>query len=223
MRAWILRVVVALIAINAALGVTAVLVGDEFEGFGRVLASSLLATAGAIVAMTCAPAWSERRLGWVPQIGVATSIVGFGLLVGLVWSGFEPDPLVKAAVTAVIVAVASALASLLSGWPVPGGAWWLPAATYGLVAATAGLLVVALWGEVGNDVYWRVVAALAVLMAGASLATPILSRFGGPKAAPAARVTACPICSAPLDARTGTAVTCPECGVSFEVRMVETS
>lgn len=212
----LLRMAVALIGGNAVLGVAILLRGDMGPTEGKILVSSLFATAGAIGAMTCAPAREQGRLGWIPEIGIVTSLAAAALFVVAAWLEFEPVPLVKTAGSLAVLALAAALASVLSGWPLGGHwSWLLPAAEIS-AAAAALLAIVGIWGEVDDEIYWRGFGALVVIVAGTSLAIPVLHRIqdGGEALED---VLHCPFCGGSVEVAVGARHTCPYCGTAFRV------
>jgi len=217
MKRSLVRIVIALIAINAAMAVFVLLSGEIGDTEGKILLTSLLATATAVLAMVCAPALTARRLRPVPSIGIAAAGIGFVMVTVGVWA--EPDAVWfgKASGSAYLVAVAAALACLLSAWPIRGRSSWVGTAAYALVALVTLLLLAGLWFEIDASGFWRVFSVLAVLLAASALATPVLHRSTGPSGAEP--IEHCPFCGGDLEAESGATITCPTCGRRFTVRL----
>jgi hypothetical protein len=135
----------------------------------------------------------------------------------VIWGDIEALWLGKTAGSAYLIAGASALACLLSAWPIRGRASWVGIAAYALVATVTLALLAALWLEIGSSGYWRAFAVLAVLLAAALLAIPILHRSGDGNVAD--KITRCPFCGASVTGSTGEPITCPSCGRRFTVRL----
>ena len=216
MKRSFVRIVIVLISVNAAIAVFVLLSGDIGETEGKILATSLLATAAAVIGMVCAPALSSGRAWLIPQLGIGASVVAFALATFLLWSEIDPEWLGKSTGTAFVVAGFSALACVLSAWPVEGRASWVSPAGNVLIALAASMILAGMWFEIDSSGYWRVFAVVAVLLAAAALAIPVLHRSRGPSDADP--VSHCPFCGADLSARTGEATTCPTCGRRFTVR-----
>jgi len=218
MRRTLTRLVIALIVANAALAIVALLSGDIGDTEAKILGTSLLATACAVLAMMCAPALADHRLGAVPHLGIAGAIVGFGLVtaalwtedIGAVWLG-------RTAATAFVVAVAAALACLLSAWKVRGAGAWVGGAANLLIVVTAGMILAAVWTDIAGSGYWRMFSVAAVLLAAAALAVPVLHR-GAPEPA-GDPITRCPFCGNAIEGTAGAAIACPSCGRRYRVRM----
>ena len=114
-----------------------------------------------------------------------------------------------------MIAAAAAVACLLSAWPLRGKSAWVATAAYALVAAVAAAILAGVWGEIDSSGYWRAFAVLAVLLAAAFLAVPVLHRAGaGPAAEP---YTHCPFCGSDVTGTTGRPLTCPACGRRYTV------
>lgn len=214
MKTWYVRVVIGLIVVNAAIAVVVLLSGDIGDTEGKILGTSLLATASAVLAMTCAPAWAAGRLGPVPVTGMFAAAAGFAAATIAVW-GVDEVWLGKVTGSAFIIAVASALACLLSAWPIEGGSAWVGLAADLLIAGVGGMLLFALWLEVGSSGYWRGFSVLAVLLAAAALAVPVLHR-GTPEATPEP-IRHCPFCGSAIDGVSSRPITCPSCGRHYTV------
>lgn len=217
MRHSLVRIVIGLIVVNAAIAVFVLLSGEIGDTEGKILLTSLLATATAVLAMVSAPALAAGRLRPVPHLGIAAAVVGFALVTAAIWGDIEALWMGKTAGSAYLIAGASALACLLSAWPIRGQASWVGVAAYVLVATVTLALLAALWLEIGSSGYWRAFAVLAVLLAAALLAIPILHRSGEGDAAD--EITRCPFCGTPLTGATGKPITCPSCGRRFTVRL----
>jgi len=218
MRRSFVRIVIGLISANAAIAVFVLLSGDIGETEGRILGTSLLATATAVLGMVCAPALSAGRRRPIPLVGMAAALGGFVLVTTAIWGEIDSVWFGKTAGSAYLVAGAAALASLLSAWPVGGRAAWVGTAGGLLLAAATIALLAGMWFEVDSPGFWRVFAVLAVLLAATSLAIPILHRAGSSVARVA--IADCPFCGSPIEGTTDTAITCPTCGRRFLVHLV---
>lgn len=194
----LLTVVLASIAVNAALGVYALLSSRLGVEEGRVLATSASITGAGMLVFACLPAWERGRPVLLPQLGVVAAILGFALIVVGVWGAASVGWFWKTAGTAIVVAGVCVTASLLSLAHV-GHAYrrLFPAAEI-LAFLLGGLIVVGIW----DTLYLRLMGVLIVLLAAATLALPILHLASRRELAPAV--------AAPTGARF-----CPSCGHSL--------
>ncbi|MEX2420599.1 MAG: hypothetical protein WD670_02160, partial [Actinomycetota bacterium] len=109
-----LGVFFASIAVNAALGIYAVLATEFGETQGKILATSLCVTGAVLLALACEPAWERTVLGPIPYLGAAFGALGFGLVIVGIWAEPESDLIGNTASSVMTVAVAGAAASLLA-------------------------------------------------------------------------------------------------------------
>jgi len=221
MRRRLLSVLLGSIAVNAALGIYALVV----PGFGdlqrRVLLTSVLVTAAGIVALACLPAWERRRLWPVPVVSVALSALGLVLAVVVVWT--EPageSPLIKTMGTFLILGGAGVLASLLGLARLAHRFRWVLAATLGLIALLALFYVTAIWAELDDPPTWlvRVYGVVGILVAALVVAVPVLHRASARGSGERLPVRFCPACGRALSARADEDAACPGCGTRFRVR-----
>jgi hypothetical protein len=209
------------IAVNAVLGVYALVVPDFGDLQRNVLATSGCVTGAGILVFACLPAWEKRRLGPVPTAGMAASIVGFGLLVTGVWSGAESQPLQKSAGTALVVAGVAVLASMLALARLAQRYVRVVAAAWLLAAVLGSMIVSGMWGEWSSPLYGRAVGVVGVLLAAATIAVPILhlasraelARGGETRAA----LRFCPACGRRIELADTGDVVCRSCGSRFRV------
>lgn len=216
MKRSLTRAAITLIAINAALAVAILALGSVGDTEGRILGTSLLATFSALVVMVQVPAMQEGRLGVVPMGGMVACGVGFVIVTAAIWGDFDADAWGRSGGTAYVLAAASAVAAVFSGWPIRGRAAWVGGAADALIAIAALMILGAIWFEFDSDGYWRTFAVISVLVAAAGLAVPILHRASVDRVA--ARIGHCPFCGTALDAEAGVSIDCPGCSRTFRVR-----
>lgn len=210
-----LRLVLVLVAINTALALFVLLGGQMDETGGKVLGSSLLATMGAVLALTCAPALAAKRAGLWPYLGMAGAAVSSALFIVALWMETGGDTYFRVAGTAVVVAITASLACILSAWRGSGVMKWVQPATMLCAAIGGGMIVAAIWGDVGGGEYWRIFGIVMVLLAAGALATPVVHRMGRTEHPDA--FTRCPFCGATVEGTTGRMFTCPSCSRRYEI------
>lgn len=218
----LLRVLLASIAVNAVLGIWALLVGDFGQTQGKVLATSFLVSAAMIVALVNLPAVRRRYLWPVPLAAAMAGVAAISWFTVMMW--FEVDRVVPAKLggSGLLLAGAGTLAGLMALVAPPPKLPVARAVHNALTAVLVVLILVVLWSERGGDVMARLIGVVAVLTAAATLAIPVLSRVREPRAehaGSAGAVRFCPSCGASLSpaADAGEPVVCARCGSRFEV------
>ena len=190
------------VAINAVLGIVALLGGAFGELQGRMLASSVLVSAAMGSVLVNAPA-IRRRVVWpVPLFGAIGGAGGFAALLLLVWLGDAAFALVGMAESGLVIGAAATLVAalrLVGPWP---GSRWLPAPTNAAIVALATTILAVIWTDgAGGSWAARVIGVESVLVAAGTLLIPVRARF-------APEVAGDPTAESP--------VTCPHCGETFE-------
>ena len=212
----------ASVALNACLGIVALVMGDFGQTQGKVLGTSLCVTAAVMLALAATPAWERRLLGPVPAVGASSGAVGFALLIVAIWLGEDASPtLGKAVGTALTVGGAGSLASLLALPRLAPRHRHVLTTALALGAVAAAMVLVQIWGELDSSLYARALGVVAVLLGAVAVSIPVLHRIGDTAGADAAADVPrfCPFCGAELTVGRGRSATCGACGRSFSVRL----
>lgn len=220
MRRVALTTALVAVGVSSTLGVYALVGGAFGDTEGKVLGTSLLVTAAAVVALASAVALESGRLGLLPYVGVGAAISGFGMLVVGVWAELDVDPYLRLAITFVVASLACGYMGLIGLARLPGRQQWTVAAAYTLAGLSAGMIIAALWIEPPSGVYWRVGGVVFILLAAATVTVPILHRMAdipAPSSGPAGAVTHCPFCGAAVSGPPGANLYCPECRRTWRV------
>jgi hypothetical protein len=223
LRRYAVASLIASLALNAALGIYALLAGDFGDLEEQILLTSVTVSAVGVVALACAPARERGLLGAVPTVGMAAAPLAGALFVAAIWLDSPPDALFRAGGTAAILAVVGVHASLLALAPLPARHRWARAAAIAFASVLGALAVSLVWGDWDSGAFGRAFGVVAVLLAAFTLLVPILARTSRgkePTAAepePVGAIRFCPSCGHALEARPGEASSCPACGVRFEV------
>ncbi len=167
----------ASVAINAALGITAVFSGSFGETQGKVLFTSLSISAASVMSLAMFPARDRNKLGPIPAVGIVLSGVGFVLLIILVWSGFGNEILVKSAFSILVLATSSAYASLVGLAIVRSQHQIVVRSGYFFVTALSALIIIMIWGEPDGDFAPRMIGAASILLAAVTVSIPVLHRI----------------------------------------------
>jgi len=165
------------VIINAALGIFALFAGDFDELQGKILLTSLSVSAASVLSLAMFPAKERGLLGPVPTVGVALSVLGFGLLVGLVWTEFREETLGRLSGSVLTFAVSAGYASLITLAVVQPKFFNVVRSAYVLVSVLSVLIAGSIWLEPGGDFMLRVMGVLSILLAAATVSIPVLHRL----------------------------------------------
>jgi hypothetical protein len=214
---------------SAVAGLYPLLFGEWGWYETRVLFTSLCVSGMSILTLAGGAAYERGKLGGLPSLGVVASLLGFSMLIFMIWA--EPGGVTfpKIALSLVIFGTASGHASLVALARVPQGYRWAPVCAYGTSLFAALLLIGLIWEafEPGSFVF-RLLAADAVLFGAFTILVPVFHRVGraqeeeagmAPPApgAPAGQFFFCPVCGADFGAPRSARARCEECGSTCRV------
>jgi ribosomal protein S27AE/drug/metabolite transporter (DMT)-like permease len=210
------------IAVNAALGIYAVLAPDFGETQGKILGTSLCVTGAVVVALACEPAWERRLLGPIPPLGAMLGTVGFALAIAGIWIEPESEAFGKTMGTIFVLAAACALASLLALARLAPRHGWVFVVTLVLLGLAATMLSVVFWlGDDPPDVYLRALGVVAIALAAFTVTVPVLHWVDRGALVAAETVPGsvrfCPYCGREFTGAIGVDLECPRCGRGYQV------
>jgi hypothetical protein len=211
------RFVLAVVVVTVVLGIYAVIAHHFGSTLGKIIGTTASVSAAMLLGLACVPALERRRLGPVPLVGMAGSVVAFALVVAGIWMSADRHAYWATTLTVLFVGLWGAGASLLSLARLgPGVRWMLPAAVVlSLVLACLGIGGV--WAQPGTA-YVRAVAVVSILVAGFTVAVPVLHRSSRDVVrAGSNRVAHCPACGGPTPGAEEERLDCPACGTRFRV------
>jgi hypothetical protein len=213
----------AAVAVNAALGIYAVLVPDFGDAEGKVLATSLCVTGAVVVALACEPAWERGVLGPVPAVTALLGVAGFALVLVGIWAEPEDEVWGRLVGTAFTLTAAGVVASLLAVARLAPRHRWVFRAALALLAVAAALVVGSVWTDDPAEWYVRILGVALIALAAVVVSVPVLhwvdrAELAAAEVAATGDVAFCPFCGRPLHGAMGDELRCGRCGRTFAVR-----
>lgn len=217
------------IAVNAVIGVAAIVGGDFSDLDGKILATSLSVTGASVLALGNIAASSRKNLYYVPEFGAAAGVVGFALLVAFIWGDFDAGDVGKSAATGILLGAGAAHLSLLSLGRLAPRYLVVLRAAWALAAVLGAMVIAAIWVDdvMDSDAFVRSLGVAIVLLAALTLAVPVLHRASkSERVSEEQRVEPsgvalryCPNCgSASVQPGVGSSSRCQSCGAGFNVQ-----
>jgi len=226
MRRFGLGIFFVSIAVNAALGIYAVVAPDFGETQGKILGTSLCVTGAVILALACEPAWERRLVGPVPPVGAILGAVGFTLAVISIWTEPESELWGRTMVTIFTVAAACAVASLIALARLAPRHAWVFTATLALLGVGAAMMSLLPW--LGDDpavAYVRALGVVMIVLAAFTVTVPVLHWVDRAALVVAEAETGavrfCPYCGRELPGTPDTDLRCDRCGRGFTITAVQ--
>jgi hypothetical protein len=210
------------IAVNAALGIYAVLAPGFGETQGKILGTSLCLTGAVLLALACEPAWERGLVGPVPHVGAALGAIGFAFAISLIWTQPESETWAKIMMTVFTLSVACVAASLLALSRLAPRHTWIFTVTLALLALGAGMYSVLPWLNDPGEWYARSLGVVMIALAAFVVTVPVLHWVDRGALALAGSATGavrfCPYCGRELTGPiAGVDLTCGRCGRGFRV------
>lgn len=185
-RRLLLKVFIGFLSLTALVAIVSVLSHKFGETQLKVLLTTFSITAGSICAMSCA-AFLERQGGngagnGVGFAGILAASVAVLLAIVGVWGELKEPGFWKTTVTCIVVAVAFAHACLLRLPNLGASHRWMQTVSTILIGFLGVQISLAVWGEIRDDLYYRFMAVVSVLVVLMTLVIPICTRLGAPAA-----------------------------------------
>jgi len=150
---------------------------DVDETSGRLLGTVSALAVASLMASACLALVRRRPpLAAFGYVGILVAVVALALTVGLIWELGEDSGLARPAGVALVLAIASAHASLLLAYEREGESEAVRGVRLGTLGAMA-ILAALLCAEIvspGEDVSWRAVGVFAVLYLLGTLLLPLM-------------------------------------------------
>lgn len=216
------------IAVNAALGIYAVLAPDFGRTEGKILGTSLCVTGAVILALACEPAWERRLLGPIPHAGAVLGAIGFTLAIVGIWTEPENEVWTKTMGSIFTLAVAGAAGSLLALARLAPSHRWIFSVTLALLGLGAAMVAVTWWlPDDPDEWYLRAMGVVLIALAAFTVIVPVLHWVDRAALAVAEAATGavgfCPYCGKELAEAIGLALRCHRCGREFTITSIAPS
>ena len=172
-----LRVFIGFLALTALVAAISVVSGEFGDIQLKVLATTLTISAASICSMACAAYIEKRKRTRQGLVGIALSVLGALLVIVGLWPPIDSDEYWKTAITVVIWAVACAHGLLMLLPDLDGRQKIVQSLTVVSIAILSALIMVAVWTEMENEGYYRIMALAAIAVALETLVIPILLKL----------------------------------------------
>jgi len=215
-----LRVLLTSVVVASSLAI----VGIVGKGFGtlavHVLVTALVVAAGSVLVLGCIGAWELPSARVASRLGVFVSCAAMVVLIAGVWCEPNGDPFWQFAASLSLVAVAATHASMMWLAQLRPRVQWLRSTALVIDVLLVAMTLAAIWDARRGDAMSEVLAILAIVEAGLTLAiTAISAAMRGARAGEAvAEVCFCPRCGKRLYLPAGE-IRCRHCEEVFFVEL----
>jgi hypothetical protein len=172
-----LKVFLGFLGLTALVAIISVLSGEFGKLQGKILATCFTVSAASICSMSCAAFVEKKRRVRLGLAGICLSIVSAILVIVGLWTEIDSDEYWKTTITLIVAAISFAYAFLLTLAQLEEKYKWVQQVFCASVGVLALQIVVGIWGEIEADVYFRVLAVVAIVVGLETLAIPILAKL----------------------------------------------
>ena len=177
-RKLLLKVFIGFLSMTALVAIFSVLSREFGQTQLKVLVTTFSISAGSICAMACAGFIERKGAKAVGIVGILAASVAVALVIIGVWGKINEKEYWKTTVAFIVVCIALAHACLLHLPSLAASHRWTQTASAILIGLLALQIIFAVWGEIKGEGYYRLMAAVSVLVVLATFVVPICSRLG---------------------------------------------
>lgn len=176
-RKVLLKAFLGFLGLTALIAIVSVLAGEFGETQWKILATTFTVSSASICSMSCAAFIERKKHIALGLSGILLSVCAAILLIVGIWPEIDNDTYWKTTITLAVLAVGSAHAFLLVLPELaPTHKWVQPVASV-CIGVLALQIIIAVWGEIDENVYYRVLTAVAIIVGLETLAVPILMKL----------------------------------------------
>jgi hypothetical protein len=172
-----LKVFLGFLGLTALIAIISVLSGQFGKIQFKILATCSTISAASICSMSCAAFIERKRLKALGLSGILLSLLSACLLIVGIWSEMHSEGFWKTSMTLVVGAVSFAHAFLLALPELNNRQKWIQTLSSISIGVLALLIVVALWGEIQEDGYYRLLTVVAIIVGLETLSIPIVMKL----------------------------------------------
>jgi Na+-transporting NADH:ubiquinone oxidoreductase subunit NqrB len=172
-----LKLFIGFLVLTALIAMITVLTGKFGKIQMKILATTFTISAASICSMSCAAFIDKKKLLRLGLLGILLTISAAILLIAGLWSEFDSKIFAKIMLTLIVSAVAFAFAFLLVLPELNNRHKWVQLVSSVSIGILALQIVVAVWGDIKNDWYYRLLAFVAIIVGLDTLVIPILMKL----------------------------------------------
>jgi hypothetical protein len=172
-----LRIFVGFLILTALIAICCVLSGDFGEFEVKILASTFMVSAASICSMSCAAFIEKRRKRGFGLAGMTCAAIAALMLISGMWLEIDEELYWKSAITSVVLAAALAHAFLLILPDLDFNHRWTQIASPISIGILAIQIIVAVWGEIDSEGYYKLLAVVSIIVVLFTLVVPILMKM----------------------------------------------
>lgn len=176
-RAFLLRAFIGFLGLTALVAIVCLLSGEFGDVQMKILATTFTISAASICSMSCAAFIEKRKSIKLGLSGIALSVAAAALAIIGMWPEIQSDAFWKTAATLGVLAIAFAHAFLLVLPDLDRSHKWLQPVSSASIGVLALQIIIAVWCEIDEEGYYRLLGVVAIIVTLETLVVPILMRL----------------------------------------------
>jgi hypothetical protein len=172
-----LKFFIGFLGLTAVVAIVSVLGGEFGELQWKILATTLTISAASILSMACAAFIEKKKSLNLGMSGIVLSIVAAVLLIIGIWPEIDSELYWRTTISVAVVAVGFAHGFLLVLPDLDDKQKWIQSFSTVTIGILCLLIVAAILGDINNDIYFRILAVVAIIAGLETLTIPILMKL----------------------------------------------
>ena len=172
-----LRTFLGFLGLTAVIAIVSVLGGKFGELQAKIIGSTFTISAASICSMSCAAFIASKNKSIIGLSGMGLAVGAAILIIAGIWPEISSETYWKATATLGVSAIACAHGFLLILPNLGNGKKWFQTLSFLSIALLAVQVIAAMWGDIGAEVYYRVMAAVGIVVGLETVCLPILMKL----------------------------------------------
>lgn len=172
-----LKLFIGFLSLTAAIAILSVLSGDFAEFQLKVLATTFSISTASICSMSCAAFIDKKKKKELGIVGITFSGIAAALMIGGIWIEINQEEYWKITISFIVFAVALAHAFLLILPDIDSEHRWAQTASCVVISVLALQITSAVWGEIDDEGYYKLLVAVSIVVVLLTLVIPILMKI----------------------------------------------
>ncbi len=172
-----LKLFIGFLSLTAAIAILSVLSGDFGDFQLKVLATTFTISAASICSMSCAAFIDKKKKREFGLVGIVLSGIAAALVIAGMWSEMDEEAYWKITLSLIVFSVALAHAFLLILPDLDSEHRWARKVSCVAVGILALQITGAVWGEIDDEGYYKLLAAVSIVVVLLTLVIPILVKI----------------------------------------------
>lgn len=173
-----LKSFIGFLVLTAVIAIITVIGGEMGSTQARILGTTFTISIASICAMSCVAFLEKRTFKPAGIAGMVFSLISAILIISAIWADIHNEIYLKFTIAAGVSAFSFAHSLLLFLPKLDEDKEWVQSAAAVTITLLAIQIIMAVWFEIDDQVYYRIMTVIAIVVGLETLVIPILMRLG---------------------------------------------